>query len=54
MSGYRVYSALSDLDGTAYLNFDDLIDNTDYVVYLTVGNNLPYEPLMLYDDDKIR
>lgn len=31
-----------------------MIDDTDYTVFLTIGNNLPYEPLMLYDDDKVR
>lgn len=34
--------------------FDDLIPNTNYSVYITVGGYLPYEPLVLYEDDKVR
>ena len=50
----RSFQALSEDDGSAFLFFDDVRDDTDYEVFMTIGNNLPYEPLMLYDDDKIR
>jgi len=38
-------------NGEVDIFFDDLLDNTEYVFYVTIGNNLPYEPVMLYPDD---
>ena len=54
LSNYRIYSSLSQEDGSAVLLFDDLIHDTEYTVFLTIGNNLPYEPLMLYEDIDVR
>lgn len=45
---------MTEEDGSAILEFDDLLADTEYIAYITVGNNLPYTPLMLYDDDNIR
>jgi len=34
--------------------FDDIDDNTEYTMYLTIGNDLPYYPIMVYTDSNIR
>ncbi|KRW99610.1 hypothetical protein PPERSA_03411 [Pseudocohnilembus persalinus] len=54
LSSYRIYAGTTESDGSANLTFDDLVPNTSYTIYITVGGYLPYEPLVLYDDDKVR
>jgi hypothetical protein len=34
------------------LVFDDLQDGTSYDIFITAGNDLPYEPPLLLDDSQ--
>lgn len=45
---------MSDSDGNVTLLIDDLHDNTKYLVFMTIGTNLPYDPLIIYNDDSVR
>ena len=30
------------------------MDDTEYLIYITIGSKLPYEPLIALDDDEVR
>lgn len=49
---YRYYSGVSDDNGQATIFFDDLKPGSDYVMYMTASNMLPYDPaILLYDEE---
>ncbi len=43
----------SNQDGKGEIVFDELKENTNYNICLTIGNNVPYEPADLIGDDSI-
>ncbi|EAR88803.2 hypothetical protein TTHERM_00262990 (macronuclear) [Tetrahymena thermophila SB210] len=51
---YQKFSTSTDKSGNAIITIDDLQDNTSYVLYVTIGNHLPYSTLNLYEDDQVR
>ena len=42
---YRVQKQVSDNNGLIVLTFNDLIDGTDYDLFITIGSNVPYTPV---------
>lgn len=54
ISNYKIFSDITNDIGDIVFYFDDLLDNREYIIFITVGNNLPYEPLLLYDDENVR
>lgn len=46
-------SAKTDATGKGVLTFDELKDDTEYQIYITAGNNIPYMPKKLLGDDEI-
>ncbi|KAL4505423.1 hypothetical protein ABPG72_002485 [Tetrahymena utriculariae] len=54
VQSYQKFSTSTDKNGNAIISIDDLQDNTSYVLYVTIGNHLPYSTLNLYEDDQVR
>jgi hypothetical protein len=48
---YHKDSCTTDSTGFCSLDFSDLDDGVNYKVYITIGNDLPYIPKLLLDDD---
>jgi hypothetical protein len=54
LTDYYVYRGVTDVKGNALVIFDDLRDNSVYDIYITAGNNLPYEPPFLLKDQDVQ
>jgi hypothetical protein len=50
---YKVVQITTDENGLGQLVFLDLKEKSTYVVYFTASSLLPYEPTMLWKDDKV-
>ena len=54
LGGYRSAKNSSRFLEPITLTFDDLRDNTEYEIFLTVASTLPYsDPPMLYEDNEV-
>lgn len=50
---YRYFSGVSDDQGRATIFFNDLKPGSDYIMYMTAANMLPYEPAVLLNDSEV-
>lgn len=50
---YRYFSGTSDSKGHATIFFNDLKPGSDYIMYMTAANMLPYEPSVLLNDTEV-
>mmetsp|Transcript_1023 Transcript_1023/g.156 ORF Transcript_1023/g.156 Transcript_1023/m.156 type:complete len:112 (-) Transcript_1023:125-460(-) len=55
LNNYWIFKKEVEMGESVTISFDDLMDNTDYEVHVTVASKLLYdEPPMLYSDSQVR
>lgn len=50
---YKVVQITTDENGNGQLVFEDLKERSTYTVYMTASSPLPYQPTMLWPDEKV-
>ena len=51
---YYVFKGITDQNGYIEINMKDLLDGNTYDIYITAGNNYPYEPPLLLNDGDVQ
>jgi len=51
---FYVFKGMTDQNGYIEIDMKDLLDGNTYDVYITAGNNYPYDPPLLFNDDQVQ